>query len=163
MYKDFQTATKSKNLVGFQTQGSSKSGGESTESGSGMNTLSTKTELQFETDSPTSIKASSSDHHHAFDQHHLQLQQQKQHQLQHEKTTDHDASKADPPQNQPAAKSAQEKVFLNKHFFLLLISKFYLFLPFHINKGRVSAYLDTKYKITIKQNLLWTEIISLIF
>ncbi|XP_057455983.1 transcription factor TGA9 isoform X2 [Lotus japonicus] len=89
--------------------GSSKSGGESTESGSGMNTLSTKTELQFETDSPTSIKASSSDHHHAFDQHHLQLQQQKQHQLQHEKTTDHDASKADPPQNQPAAKSAQEK------------------------------------------------------
>ncbi|KOM50555.1 hypothetical protein LR48_Vigan08g138200 [Vigna angularis] len=56
--------------------GGSKSGGESTDSGSGVNTLSSKNELQFETESPISIKASSSDHQQAFDQ--LQQQQQQE-------------------------------------------------------------------------------------
>ncbi|KAJ1440685.1 hypothetical protein SESBI_01753 [Sesbania bispinosa] len=83
--------------------GGSKSGGESTDSGSGVNTFSSKTELQFETDSPISIKASSSDHQ-AFDQHHhLQLQQIQQ-------ETAIDASRTDPSsQNQPEAKSPQVK------------------------------------------------------
>ncbi|BAT90418.1 Transcription factor [Vigna angularis] len=57
-------------------RGGSKSGGESTDSGSGVNTLSSKNELQFETESPISIKASSSDHQQAFDQ--LQQQQQQE-------------------------------------------------------------------------------------
>ncbi|GAU27239.1 hypothetical protein TSUD_273940 [Trifolium subterraneum] len=76
--------------------GGSKSGGESTDSGS--------TELQFDTDSPLSVKASSSDHHnnhnhnHAFDQ---QLQQQ-------ETGTD-DGLRTDTSQNQSKAKSHQEK------------------------------------------------------
>ncbi|XP_027911782.1 transcription factor TGA9-like isoform X2 [Vigna unguiculata] len=80
-------------------RGGSKSGGESTDSGSGVNTLSSKTELQFETESPISIKASSSsDHQHAFDQ--LQQQQQE---------TATDASRAGTSQTQSAAKSQQEK------------------------------------------------------
>jgi len=84
----------------YGTQGGSKSGGESTDSGSGVNTLSSKTELQFETESPISIKASSSsDHQHAFDQ--LQQQQQE---------TATDASRAGTSQTQSAAKSQQEKV-----------------------------------------------------
>ena len=69
-----------------------------------MNTLSSKNELQFETESPISIKASSSDHHQAFDQH-LQQQQQQQQQQQHETATAGTSS-----QNQSAAKSPQEKV-----------------------------------------------------
>ncbi|XP_027346074.1 transcription factor TGA9-like isoform X2 [Abrus precatorius] len=87
-------------------RGSSKSGGESTDSGSGMNTLSSKTELQFETESPISIKASSSDHHH----HHLQHQQQKQqqhHQLQLQQETVTDASRIGP--SQSAAKSQEKR------------------------------------------------------
>ncbi|TKY67070.1 TGACG-sequence-specific DNA-binding protein TGA-2.1 [Spatholobus suberectus] len=84
-------------------RGGSKSGGESTDSGSGVNTLSSKTELQFETESPISIKASSSDHHQAFDQH---LQQQQQQQQQETAT---DASRTGTSQNQSAAKSPQEK------------------------------------------------------
>ncbi|XP_014491517.1 transcription factor TGA9 isoform X1 [Vigna radiata var. radiata] len=79
-------------------RGGSKSGGESTDSGSGMNTLSSKTELQFETESPISIKASSSDHQQAFDQ--LQQQQQE---------TATDGSRAGTSQTQSAAKSQQEK------------------------------------------------------
>ncbi|CAJ1979145.1 unnamed protein product [Sphenostylis stenocarpa] len=79
------------------SRGGSKSGGESTDSGSGINTLSSKAELQFETDSPISIKASSSDHQQAFDQ----LQQQQE--------TATDASRAGTSQNQSAAKSPQEK------------------------------------------------------
>ncbi|KAK8463995.1 hypothetical protein PHAVU_011G093700 [Phaseolus vulgaris] len=78
-------------------RGGSKSGGESTDSGSGVNTLSSKTELQFETESPISIKASSSDHQQAFDQ----LQQQQE--------TAADASRAGTSQTQSAAKSPQEK------------------------------------------------------
>ncbi|XP_045832945.1 transcription factor TGA9-like isoform X2 [Trifolium pratense] len=73
--------------------GGSKSGGESTDSGS--------TELQFETDSPISVKASSSDHHnnhnHVFDQ-----------QLQQETGTD-DSLKTGTSQNQSKAKSHNEK------------------------------------------------------
>ncbi|RDX78960.1 Transcription factor TGA9 [Mucuna pruriens] len=79
-------------------RGGSKSGGESTDSGSGMNTLSSKTEFQFETESPKSIKASSSDHHQTFDQ-----------QQQHQQETTTDASRAGTSQNQSAAKSLQEK------------------------------------------------------
>jgi len=86
-------------FYGGFTQGGSKSGGESTDSGSGVNTLSSKTELQFETESPISIKASSSDHQQAFDQ--LQQQQQE---------TATDASRAGTSQTQSAAKSPQEKV-----------------------------------------------------
>ncbi|WJX43997.1 Transcription factor tga9, variant 2 [Trifolium repens] len=74
--------------------GGSKSGGESTDSGS--------TELQFETDSPISgnVKASSSDHHnnnHAFDQ-----------QLQQETGTDN-GLRTGTSQNQSKAKSHHEK------------------------------------------------------
>ncbi|KAL2592666.1 hypothetical protein AAZV13_12G080600 [Glycine max] len=84
------------------SRGGSKSGGESTDSGSGVNTLSTKNELRFETESPISIKASPSDHHQAFDQH---LQQQQQQQQQQQET----ATAGTSSQNQSAAKSPQEK------------------------------------------------------
>ncbi|XP_047157148.1 transcription factor TGA9-like isoform X2 [Vigna umbellata] len=80
-------------------RGGSKSGGESTDSGSGVNTLSSKNELQFETESPISIKASSSDHQQAFDQLHQQQQQE----------TATDGSRAGTSQTQSAAKSQQEK------------------------------------------------------
>lgn len=67
--------------------GGSKSGGESTDSGS--------TELQFETDSPISVKASSSDHHnHAFQQ---------------ETATDDGLRTGTSTQNQSKAKSPQQK------------------------------------------------------
>ncbi|PSS03134.1 Transcription factor like [Actinidia chinensis var. chinensis] len=61
-------------------RGSSKSGGESTDSGSAVNTLSSnKAKAHLEPESPmSSRKASSSDHHHhhqAFDQHMTQQQQ----------------------------------------------------------------------------------------
>ncbi|XP_061374067.1 transcription factor TGA9-like isoform X3 [Gastrolobium bilobum] len=73
--------------------GGSNSGGESSDSGSGMNTLSSKMELQFETESPMNKKASSSDNH--------------QHQFHQE--TIIDASRTGLSQNQSAAKSPQEK------------------------------------------------------
>ncbi|XP_062171836.1 transcription factor TGA9 isoform X2 [Alnus glutinosa] len=86
----------------FQTTprvGSSKSGGESTDSGSAVNTLSSKADqAQLEPESPISKKASSSDHQ-AFDQKHLQLQQQQIHQ---EMTTG-------PAHNQSSVKAPQEK------------------------------------------------------
>lgn len=67
--------------------GGSKSGGESTDSGS--------TELQFETNSPISVKASSSDHHnHAFQQ---------------ETATDDGLRTGTSTQNQSKAKSPQQK------------------------------------------------------
>ncbi|XP_058749027.1 transcription factor TGA9-like [Vicia villosa] len=75
--------------------GGSKSGGESSDSGS--------TEIQFETDSPLSIKASSSsDHHHnhGFDQ----IQQQQE-----IATTDEAALRTGTSQNQSKAKSPQQK------------------------------------------------------
>ncbi|KAJ6937504.1 transcription factor TGA9-like isoform X1 [Populus alba x Populus x berolinensis] len=59
--------------------GSSKSGGESTDSGSATNTLSSKADAHLEPESPISKKASSSDHYNqAFDQKHLQFQDQQQ-------------------------------------------------------------------------------------
>lgn len=79
--------------VDNETQGGSKSGGESSDSGS--------TEIQFETDSPLSIKASSSsDHHHnhGFDQ------------IQQIATTDEAALRTGTSQNQSKAKSPQQKV-----------------------------------------------------
>ncbi|XP_021628659.1 transcription factor TGA9 isoform X2 [Manihot esculenta] len=57
--------------------GSSKSGGESSDSGSPVNTLSSKAAAQLDPESPISKKASPSDHQ-AFDQKHLQLQQHHQ-------------------------------------------------------------------------------------
>lgn len=60
-------------------RGSSKSGGESTDSGSATNTLSSKADAHLEPESPISKKASSSDHYNqAFDQKHLQFQDQQQ-------------------------------------------------------------------------------------
>ncbi|XP_012572805.1 transcription factor TGA9 isoform X2 [Cicer arietinum] len=70
--------------------GGSKSGGESTDSGS--------TELQFDTDSPISVKASSSDHQNrAFDQ------------IQQQETATNDVLRTETSQNQSTAKSYQEK------------------------------------------------------
>ena len=63
----------------LNVQGSSKSGGESTDSGSAINTLSSKAETHLEPESPISKKVSSSDHYNqAFDQKHLQFQEQQQ-------------------------------------------------------------------------------------
>lgn len=93
-------------MVCFIHQGSSKSGGESTDSGSAVNTFSSKAEVQLESESPISKKASSSDHQ-AFDhQKHLQLQQQ---QIQQEMANDR--SRTGPSQNQSDVKAPQEKVF----------------------------------------------------
>ncbi|KAA8549863.1 hypothetical protein F0562_001547 [Nyssa sinensis] len=58
------------------SRGSSQSGGESTDSGSAINTLSNKAEGQLEPETPINRKASSD--HQAFDQKHLQLPQQQQ-------------------------------------------------------------------------------------
>ncbi|XP_030957306.1 transcription factor TGA9 isoform X1 [Quercus lobata] len=90
----------------FQTTpgGSSKSGGESTDSGSAVNTLSSKADLaeaQLEPESPISKKASSSDHQ-AFDQKHLQQFQQQQ--LHQEMASD--TSRTGTSQNQSAAGKA---------------------------------------------------------
>ncbi|KAJ9188679.1 hypothetical protein P3X46_000050 [Hevea brasiliensis] len=87
-------------------RGSSKSGGESTDSGSAVNTLSSKAEAQLDPDSPISKKASSSDHHQAFDHKHLQLQQ---HQQQMEMTSDTSRIGAPSELNQSPAKPSQEK------------------------------------------------------
>lgn len=91
-------------LLGFLFQGSSKSGGESTDSGSAVNTLSSKADLaeaQLEPESPISKKASSSDHQ-AFDQKHLQ-------QFQQEMASD--TSRTGTSQNQSAAgKAPMDKV-----------------------------------------------------
>ena len=68
----------------FVTQGSSKSaGGESTDSGSQVNTTTLTSkgdQTQLEPESPISKIASSSNHHHhqALDQNNLQFQQQQQ-------------------------------------------------------------------------------------
>ncbi|KAH7541791.1 hypothetical protein FEM48_Zijuj02G0005100 [Ziziphus jujuba var. spinosa] len=83
-----------------RVQRSSKSGGESTDSGSAVNTLSSKADYhqaaQLEPESPISKKAnSSSDHQQAFNQKHQQLQQQQQ-QLQqdHMASSDHTSSRS---------------------------------------------------------------------
>uniref|UniRef100_A0A6N2L6C5 DOG1 domain-containing protein n=1 Tax=Salix viminalis TaxID=40686 RepID=A0A6N2L6C5_SALVM len=86
--------------------GSSKSGGESTDSGSAINTLSSKAEAHLEPESPISKKVSSSDHYNqAFDQKHLQFQEKQQVDMA------NDTSRTGGPsqQNQPPAKSPQEK------------------------------------------------------
>ncbi|KAK9279677.1 hypothetical protein L1049_013865 [Liquidambar formosana] len=83
--------------------GSSKSGEESTDSGSAVNTLSSKAEAQLEPESPISKKASAD--HQAFDQKHLQLPQQPQQQL----DMANDISGTGPSQNQQAAKPTPEK------------------------------------------------------
>ncbi|EOY33448.1 BZIP transcription factor family protein isoform 1 [Theobroma cacao] len=91
-------------------RGSSKSGGESTDSGSAVNTLSSKTENQLEPESPISKKASSSDHQ-AFDQKPLQHQQHlQQHQQQQQQRLEmaSDTSRTGISQNQ-SAKPTQEK------------------------------------------------------
>ena len=96
-------------MLGFLFQGSSKSGGESTDSGSAVNTLSSKADLaeaQLEPESPISKKASSSDHQ-AFDQKHLQQFQQQQ--LHQEMASD--TSRTGTSQNQSAAgKAPMDKV-----------------------------------------------------
>ncbi|XWS52876.1 hypothetical protein CRYUN_Cryun11dG0110100 [Craigia yunnanensis] len=91
-------------------RGSSKSGGESTDSGSAVNTLSSKTENQLELESPISKKASSSDHQ-AFGQKPLQHQQHLQQQQQQQQRLEmaSDASRTGTSQNQSAAKPPQEK------------------------------------------------------
>ncbi|KAF5744848.1 transcription factor TGA2-like isoform X2 [Tripterygium wilfordii] len=88
---------------------SSKSGGESTDSGSAANTLSSKADqaTRLEPESPMSKKASSSDHYQAFDQKHLQLQTQQQQQL--EMAGDISRSGPSHQQNQSPAKPSQEK------------------------------------------------------
>ncbi|TYJ26457.1 hypothetical protein E1A91_A07G121200v1 [Gossypium mustelinum] len=86
-----------------QTPGSSKSGGESTDSGSALNTISSKTENQFEPDSPISKKASSS-YHQALDQQNLQQQQQQQ-----EMASDPSRTGTSLNQSAPIVKPLQEK------------------------------------------------------
>ncbi|VVA29475.1 PREDICTED: mRNAion factor [Prunus dulcis] len=94
-------------------RGSSKSGGESTDSGSQVNTLTSKGEGgQLEPESPISKKASSSDHQQTFDQKHLQFQQQQQ--LQAQDMAINDSSRGGAvgvgaSQSQSAAKPSQEK------------------------------------------------------
>lgn len=112
-------------------QGSSKSGGESTDSGSAVNTLSSKADhhqaAQLEPESPISIKAnSSSDHLQGFNQKHQQLQQQQQQfQQDHMASSDHTPSRSTAgPSSQihspsSSAKLTQEKVFF---FFFLSLS-----------------------------------------
>ncbi|XP_044504867.1 transcription factor TGA9-like isoform X2 [Mangifera indica] len=77
-------------------RGSAKSGGETTDSGSALNTFSSKAETQLEPESPISKKASSSD----------QLRLQQQHQ---QVDMSNDTSRAGPLQNQSPAKQPQEK------------------------------------------------------
>ncbi|XP_022753762.1 transcription factor TGA9-like [Durio zibethinus] len=95
-------------------RGSSKSGVESTDSGSAVNTLSSKTENQQEPESPISKKATSSDHQ-AFDQKSLLHQQHQQQQRQQEQQQQQklemasDTSRTGTSQNQSAAKQPQEK------------------------------------------------------
>jgi len=96
-------------------RGSSKSGGESTDSGSAVNTLSSSKadhhhQAQLEPESPIStnkkVTSSSADHHQAFNnQKHLQLQQQE------EMASDHTSRIGTSSQihNSPSAKPPQEK------------------------------------------------------
>ncbi|GAV88686.1 bZIP_1 domain-containing protein/DOG1 domain-containing protein [Cephalotus follicularis] len=83
-------------------RGSSKSGGESTDSGSAVNTITSRGEAQLEAESPISKKATFSDNQ-AFDQKHLQQQQPQQLEM------TNDTSTTGPSQNQAPAKPPQEK------------------------------------------------------
>ncbi|XP_048234269.1 transcription factor TGA9 isoform X2 [Ricinus communis] len=87
-------------------RGSSKSGGESTDSGSAVNTLSSKADAQLEPESPISKKASSD--HQGFDQKHLQLQQQQQ-QLEMASDTSRTGGGGPSELNPSPAKTPQEK------------------------------------------------------
>ncbi|KAI7983940.1 Transcription factor TGA9 [Camellia lanceoleosa] len=90
-------------------RGSSKSGGEtSTDSGLGMNTLSSNHLLEAE--SPMSRKASSGQYHQAFDQKHAhQIPQPQQHQQQHQQSEmENDLSQTQVTQSSP--KPIPEKV-----------------------------------------------------
>lgn len=108
----------------FVMQGSSKSaGGESTDSGSQVNTTTLTSkgdQTQLEPESPISKIASSSNHHHhqhqALDQNHLQFQQQQQ-QLQQDmaisdtsRATTVATGAAEPSKGQSAPKPNHEKV-----------------------------------------------------
>ena len=95
-------------LFNLKIQGSSRSGGESTDSGSATNTLSSKADAHLEPESPISKKASSSDHYNqAFDQKHLQFQDQQQVDM----ANDTSRTGGRPSQqNQSPAKTPHEKV-----------------------------------------------------
>ncbi|XP_038693954.1 transcription factor TGA9-like isoform X2 [Tripterygium wilfordii] len=92
-------------------RGSSKSGGESSDSGSAANTLSSIADqaTQLEPESPMNKKASFSDHYEAFDQKHLHLQPHQQQQQQIEMASDISRSGPSQHQNQSPAKPPQEK------------------------------------------------------
>ncbi|KAF2321624.1 hypothetical protein GH714_000705 [Hevea brasiliensis] len=102
---DERTSKTDKYLLESETEGSSKSGGESSDSGSAVNTLSSKAEAQLDPESPISKKASSSDHQ-SFDQKHLQLQQ---HQQQIEMASDTSRTGGPSELNTSPAKPPQEK------------------------------------------------------
>ncbi|CAK7329108.1 unnamed protein product [Dovyalis caffra] len=91
--------------------GSSKSGGESSDSGSALNTLSSQAEAHLEPESPISKKASSSDHYNqAFDQKHLQFQEQQQVDMANDTSRTGGGGAGGPSQhNQSPAKTPQEK------------------------------------------------------
>lgn len=97
----------------FNIQGSSRSGGESTDSGSAVNTLSSKAGGHLEPESPVSTKLSS-DHQQAFDHNHLQFPQENHHHHQQlqvvEMTSDSPRSSSGPTQTQPSSNTILEKV-----------------------------------------------------
>ena len=116
----------------FSTQGSSKSGGESTDSGSAVNTLSSRAEAQLEPESPISIKPTSD--HQAFDQKHLQFQ----HQQQLEMASD-TSRLAGPSESQPAASKPPPEKVLNsqtKTTVLNFLISPLLLLPYPKNSGK---------------------------
>ncbi|KAK1382998.1 Transcription factor like [Heracleum sosnowskyi] len=93
--------------------GSSRSGGESTDSGSAVNTLSSKAGGHLEPESPVSTKLSS-DHQQAFDHNHLHFPQENhphhQQQLQVvEMASDSPRSSSGPTQTQPSSNTILEK------------------------------------------------------
>lgn len=126
-------------LLGFLFQGSSKSGGESTDSGSAVNTLSSKADLaeaQLEPESPISKKASSSDHQ-AFDQKHLQQFQQQQ--LHQEMASD--TSRTGTSQNQSAAGKAPMDKVLKLQFLTVNLPVLSLTISPKLGKKLVSLLL----------------------
>ncbi|KAL8115616.1 hypothetical protein AgCh_022207 [Apium graveolens] len=104
-------------------KGSSKSGGESNDSGSAVNTLSSGGRLEPE--SPVS-RIASSDHQQAFDHNHIQFPQDQnqlhQQQLQVvEMASDSPISSSGPSQTQPPSNHSLEKVGNLSHFSPLLL------------------------------------------
>ncbi|XVE79264.1 hypothetical protein DITRI_Ditri14bG0043800 [Diplodiscus trichospermus] len=91
-------------------RGSSNSGGESTDSGSAVNTLSSKTQNQLEPESPISKIASFSDHQ-AFDQKPLpQQHQQQQQQQQLQMASDTPRSAANLPQEKRRGSTSEKQL-----------------------------------------------------